>query len=212
MVRLRRYLIAGLLVWLPLAVTVVLIRFLFEIVDQTLQLLPPKVQPDRLLGFHLPGVGAVLVLAVLLLTGVIATNLFGRNLVRLWEELLAHIPVVRAIYSAAKQLTETLFGNSATSFRKVLLVQYPRAGMWTLAFLTGEGTHEVNRKTGQDLVHIFVPTTPNPTAGFFLIMPRSEAIELDMSVDAGIKLILSAGAVGPDGKKNGGSVESDPMR
>ncbi|MHB8346570.1 MAG: DUF502 domain-containing protein [Acidiferrobacterales bacterium] len=212
MIRLRRYLIAGLLVWLPLAVTVLLIRFLFSMVDQLLSLLPPAIRPDNLLGFHLPGIGAVLALVVLLLTGMAATNLFGRNLVRLWEEFLSHIPVVRAIYSTAKQLTETFFGSSATSFRKVLLVEYPRSGMWTLAFLTGEGTHEVNQKTGLDLVHIFVPTTPNPTAGFFLMVPRSEAIELHMSVDAGIKLILSAGAVGPDGKKDGGSVESDSIR
>ncbi len=212
MARLHRYLIAGLLVWLPLAVTILLVRFLFDLVDQTLLLLPPAVQPDRVLGFHLPGVGAVLALVVLLLTGVIATNLFGRNLVKLWEEFLSHIPVVRAIYSTAKQLTETFFGSSATSFRKVLMVQYPRPGMWTLAFLTGEGVHEANERTGRDLVHVFVPTTPNPTSGIFLMVPRTETIALDMSVDVGIKLILSAGAVGPDGKKTGGGVESDLMR
>jgi len=198
---LRRYLIAGLLIWLPLAVTALLIKFLFDLVDQTLLLLPEAIRPDNLFGFHVPGLGAVLVVVVLLLTGMVATNLLGRNMVRMWEQFLARIPVVRAIYSAAKQLTETLFSGSGKSFRKVLLVQYPRPGMWTLGFLTGEGSIEANAKTGRDLIHIFVPTTPNPTSGFFLMVPREETIELEMSVDAGIKLILSAGAVGPDDKK-----------
>ncbi len=201
MLILRRYLIAGLLVWLPLAVTVLLVKFLLDLVDETL-LLPAAVRPDNLFGFHVPGLGAVLVVSVLLLTGMVATNLFGRNMVRLWEQQVARIPVVRAIYSATKQLTETLFSGSGKSFRKVLLVQYPRAGIWTLGFLTGKGSVEVNTKTGHELVHVFVPTTPNPTSGFFLMVPREQVMELEMSVDAGIKLILSAGVVGPDDKKS----------
>ncbi len=201
MQNLRRYLIAGLLVWLPLAVTVLLLKFLFGLVDDVLLLLPSALQPQNLFGFNIPGLGALLALIVLLFTGMVATNLFGRNMVRLWEQLLARIPVVRAIYSAAKQLTETIFSGSGKSFRKVLLVEYPRAGSWTLGFLTGEGSAEANSKTGRNLVHVFVPTTPNPTSGFFLMVPREDTIELEMSVDTGIKLILSAGAIGADDKK-----------
>jgi uncharacterized membrane protein len=137
---------------------------------------------------------------VLLVTGMVVTNLLGSNMVKLWEGLLARIPFVRAIYSASKQLTETLFSGSGKSFRKVVLVRYPHPGMWTLAFLTGAGLAEANAKTGRDLVNIFVPTTPNPTSGFFLMVAREDMIELNMPVDVGIRLILSAGAVAPENK------------
>jgi uncharacterized membrane protein len=199
--KLRRYLIAGLLVWLPVVVTVLIIKFLIDLMDTTLVLLPRAIQPDNLLGFHIPGLGALLSAAVLLLTGMVVTNLMGRSVVSLWESLLMRIPVVRPIYSAAKQLAETLFSGSGKSFRKVVLVQYPRQGIWTLGFLTGDGVDEANVKTGRLLLNVFVPTTPNPTSGFFLMVPAEDVIELDMSVDAGIRLILSAGAVGPDDKK-----------
>lgn len=192
---LRRYLIAGLLVWLPIVVTVVILKFLIDVVDRSLLLLPEIAQPENLIGFRIPGLGFLLSGVVLLLTGMVVTNLLGRNMVKVWESLLARIPVVRAIYSASKQLTETLFSGAGKSFRKVVLVRYPHAGLWALAFLTGDGMPEANRKTGHDLVHIFVPTTPNPTSGFFLMVPREDMIELDMPVDVGIKLILSAGAV-----------------
>ncbi len=194
---LRSYLIAGLLVWLPIVATVLILKFLIDVVDQTLLLLPERVQPEVLIGFRVPGLGFLLSGIVLLLTGMVVTNLLGRNMVKVWEGLLARIPVVRAIYSASKQLTETLFSGSGKSFRKVVLVRYPHPGLWTLAFLTGDGMSEAKRKTGRDLVHIFVPTTPNPTSGFFLMVPREDMIELDMPVDVGIKLILSAGAVSP---------------
>jgi len=197
---LRRYLIAGLLVWLPVVVTVLILKFLIDLVDRTLLLLPAMVQPEILIGFRIPGLGFLLSGVVLLLTGMVVTNLLGRNMVKVWEGLLARIPVVRAIYSASKQLTETLFGGSGKSFRKVVLVRYPHPGMWTLAFLTGDGMAEANRKTGRDLVNIFVPTTPNPTSGFFLMVAREDMVELDMPVDVGIKLILSAGAVAPESK------------
>jgi len=195
---LRRYLIAGLLVWLPIVVTVLILKFLIDVVDQSLLLLPAVVQPETLIGFRIPGLGFLLSGVVLLLTGMVVTNLLGSSMVRLWEGLLARIPFVRAIYSASKQLTETLFSGSGKSFRKVVLVRYPHPGMWTLAFLTGDGMAEANRKTGRDLVNIFVPTTPNPTSGFFLMVAREDMIELDMPVDVGIKLILSAGAVAPE--------------
>ncbi len=195
---LRRYLIAGLLVWLPIVVTVLILKFLIDVVDQSLLLLPEMAQPETLIGFRIPGLGFLLSGVVLLLTGMVVTNLLGRNMVKVWESLLARIPVVRAIYSASKQLTETLFSGSGKSFRKVVLVRYPHPGLWTLAFLTGDGVPEANRKTGRDLVNIFVPTTPNPTSGFFLMVPREDMVELDMPVDVGIKLILSAGAVAPE--------------
>ena len=197
---LRRYLIAGLLVWLPIVVTVVILKFLVDVVDRSLLLLPEIAQPENLIGFRVPGLGFLLSGVVLLLTGMVVTNLLGRNMVKVWEGLLARIPVVRAIYSASKQLTETLFSGTGKSFRKVVLVRYPHPGLWTIAFLTGDGMPEANRKTGRDLVHIFVPTTPNPTSGFFLMVPREDMIELDMPVDVGIKLILSAGAVAPESK------------
>lgn len=197
---LRRYLIAGLLVWLPVVVTVLILKFLIDVVDRTLLLLPAMVQPETLIGFRIPGLGFLLSGVVLLLTGMVVTNLLGRNMVKVWEGLLARIPVVRAIYSASKQLTETLFSGSGKSFRKVVLVRYPHPGLWTIAFLTGDGMAEANRKTGRNLVNIFVPTTPNPTSGFFLMVPREDMIELDMPVDVGIKLILSAGAVSPEGR------------
>jgi uncharacterized membrane protein len=198
---LRRYLIAGLLVWLPIVVTVLILKFLIDLVDSTLLLLPSAVQPEVLIGFRIPGLGLLLSGVVLLATGMVVTNLMGRSMVKLWEGMLARIPVVRAIYSASKQLTETLFSGSGKSFRKVVLVRYPHPGSWTLAFLTGDGLREANTKTGRDLANVFVPTTPNPTSGFFLMVPRDDMIELDMSVDAGIKLILSAGAVVPEDKR-----------
>ena len=197
---LRRYLIAGLLVWLPVVVTVLILKFLIDVVDRTLLLLPAMVQPETLIGFRIPGLGFLLSGVVLLVTGMVVTNLLGRNMVKVWESLLARIPVVRAIYSASKQLTETLFSGTGKSFRKVVMVRYPHSGTWTLAFLTGDGMAEANRKTGRDLVNIFVPTTPNPTSGFFLMVPREDMIELDMPVDVGIKLILSAGAVSPESR------------
>jgi uncharacterized membrane protein len=197
MANLRRYLVAGLLVWLPILVTVLVLKFLVDVVDSTLLLLPTAVQPEHLLGYRIPGLGVVLSGVVLLVTGMVVTNLFGRSMVRLWEGLLGRIPFVRAIYSASKQLAETLFSGQGKSFRKVVMVRYPHPGAWALAFLTGDGLAEASRKTGRDLVNVFVPTTPNPTSGFFIMVPREEMIELEMSVDTGVRLILSAGAVGP---------------
>jgi len=198
---LRRYLIAGLLVWLPILVTVLVLNFLINLVDSTLLILPASWQPDQLLGVHIPGLGLLLSGVVLFITGMVVTNLLGSSMIKLWEQLLARIPVVRAIYSASKQLTETLFSSKGRSFRKVVMVRFPHPGVWTVAFVTGEGMQEGNDKTGKDLVNVFVPTTPNPTGGYFLMVPREDVIELDMSVDAGIKLILSAGAVVPEDKR-----------
>ncbi|MHB1949920.1 MAG: DUF502 domain-containing protein [Acidiferrobacteraceae bacterium] len=195
--RLRRYLTAGLLVWVPLGVTLLIIEFLVGVVDRTLLLVPPRFRPDTVLGVHIPGVGIVLVLAVVLVTGMLAANFLGQRLVALGEVVVARIPLVRSIYSGVKQLLETVVATRGTSFRKVVLVEYPRPKAWTLAFVTGEGDAEAELKTGRSLVHIYVPTTPNPTSGFFLMMPREDVIELTLSVDEALKMILSVGVVAP---------------
>jgi uncharacterized membrane protein len=194
---LRRYFVAGLLVWVPIGVTLLIIKFLVDLMDQTLLLLPASLQPQAVFGFRVPGLGLVLTAAVVLATGMIVTNLFGRQLIRLGETILARIPVVRSVYSSVKQVTETLFSNSGRSFRKVVLVPYPHPASWSLAFLTGEGTNEMRRKTGAELISVFIPTTPNPTSGFFLLFPRKDVIELDISVDDGLKMLLSVGVVQP---------------
>lgn len=198
---LRRYLAAGLLVWVPLGVTLLIVAFLVDLMDQTLRLLPASIQPENLLGFRVPGLGAVLTAVIVLVTGVIVTNLFGLQLFTVGERILQRIPLVRSIYASVKQVTESMF-SSGKSFRKVVLVEYPRKGMWSLAFQTGTGAREISRKTGQEIVNIFIPTTPNPTSGFFLMVPRDDVIELDMSVDQGLKMLLSVGVVVPENKKD----------
>ena len=193
----RRYFIAGLLVWLPLGVTVLVIKLLVDLLDQVLLFIPAPYRPDALLGFHIPGLGVVLSIALVFATGVIVANLFGRQLVALWEAFVDRIPLVNTIYSAVKQLLETLLSPNGTSFRKVLLIEYPRKGLWTLAFQTSETLGEVQDKTSVDVITVFVPTTPNPTSGFIIMVPRNEVIELSMSVDQGLKMIISLGVVVP---------------
>ena len=194
MAALRRYLAAGLLIWVPLGVTLLIIKFLVDAMDQTLLLLPGALRPS----VHVPGLGILLTAAIVIGTGIIVTNLFGQQLFRWGEQLLNRIPLVGTIYGSVKKLTETIFGGSGKSFRRVVLVQYPRAGMWTLAFLTGTGAAEVDARTGHETVNVFVPTTPNPTSGFMLVVPRHDAIELEMSVEEALRMILSVGAVVPD--------------
>ncbi len=200
--RLRRYLVAGLLIWVPLGVTLLIIKFLVDLMDQTLLLLPAVARPENVFGFRIPGLGIVLTAVVVIGTGMVVTNLFGQQLFGLGERLLQRIPLVRSIYASVKQLTESLFSGSGKSFRRVVLLEYPRKGIWSLAFLTGTATPEVKTKTGQDMVHIFIPTTPNPTSGFMLLVPRQDLIELDISVDDGLKMIISVGVVVPPGKKD----------
>ena len=194
---LRRYLVAGLLVWLPLGATFFVIRLLVGWMDQSLLLLPDRFRPESLLGFHIPGLGVVLSLLILFLTGLVAANLFGRKLVSLWEQLLSRIPLVRSVYSAVKQLVETMFADNGNSFRKVVLVEFPRRGLWTLAFLTSEEQGPIQHATGRDVVSVYIPTTPNPTGGYFAMVPREDVREIDLSVDEGLKLLLSMGAVNP---------------
>ncbi len=192
----KRYLIAGLLVWVPLGVTVMVINLLVGIMDKTLLWLPEAYRPETLLGFHVPGVGVVLSVIIVMVTGVVVANLFGRKLVEGWELLLARIPLVRTIYASVKQVLETVF-SSGQAFRKVLLIEYPRKGLWTLAFQSGTTRGEAQAKTGVEVINVFIPTTPNPTSGFFIMVPRSDVIELDMNVDDGLKMIISAGVVVP---------------
>ena len=199
MTGLRRYLVAGLLVWIPLGVTFVIIKFLVELMDRSLLWLPPRFQPEQLFGFAIPGLGVVLSALVVLGTGVIVANFFGRHVVGFWEQLLSRIPLVRSIYSGVKQVAATVLSGSGQSFSKVVLVEYPRRDAWTLAFVTGKAWPGIADTIGaDDLVSIYVPTTPNPTSGFFLMVPRKDIQELDLSVDDGLKLILSTGVLTPD--------------
>jgi uncharacterized membrane protein len=197
MTALRRYLIAGLLIWVPLGVTLLVLMWLVDLMDRTLLLLPLQYQPETLLGMRIPGLGIVLTVVVLLVTGVVAANLFGRQLVAGWEALLSRIPLVRSIYMGVKQLMEMLFSPSGQSFRKVLLIEYPRPGLWTLAFQTGVTVGEAQYKTGHAVINVYVPTTPNPTSGFFIMVPQRDVVELEMSVDDGLKMLISMGAIVP---------------
>jgi uncharacterized membrane protein len=193
---LRRYLVAGVLVWLPILAVVWVIRFLVQLMDQTLLLLPASYRPEALFGFGLPGLGAVLAFAILLVTGLLVTNLIGRQLVDYWEDLLQRIPLVRSIYSSVKGLAESVFSQDK-AFRKVVLIPYPRAGLWSMGFLTAENLGEISARTGVPSVCVFIPATPNPTSGFIVIVPRAEVIELAMSVDAAMKMIVTLGIVMP---------------
>ena len=194
----RRYFISGLLVWLPIWVTLLVIKFLVDILNNTLLLLPHAYQPDVLLGFHVPGIGVIITLLVIILTGLIAANFIGRRLVAMWDGLMSRIPVIRSLYTGVKQVTQTLFSPGGQSFRKVLLVEYPRAGLWTIAFQTGDAAQEVEKSVGEKgMVSLFVPTTPNPTSGFLLMVPKNKVIELEMSVDQALKFVISLGVVQP---------------
>jgi len=202
MTRIRRYLITGLLVWLPLGVTVLVVKLLVDTMDQTLLLLPEAFRPDHLLGFHIPGLGVLLSVLVILTTGVIMAHFFGQQILAAWESILNRIPLVRSIYASVKQLSETLLSTGGQSFRKVLLIEYPRRGAWTLAFQTGTEVGEAQAKTGEEVISVYVPTTPNPTSGFFLMLPSKDVVELDMSVDEGLKMIISMGVVVPKWRTN----------
>jgi uncharacterized membrane protein len=196
----RKYLITGLLIWVPLVITVWVLSLLVDTLDLTLLLLPTSWQPRSWLGFHIPGLGVLLTLAVVFATGVFAANIIGQRLVMYWEGLLAHIPIVKSLYSSVKQVSDTLFSSSGVAFRKALLVQYPRQGSWTIAFLTGQPGGDVANHLNGDYVSVYVPTTPNPTSGFFLMMPTADVVELDISVDAALKYIISMGVVPPEDK------------
>ena len=193
----RRYLVAGLLVWLPIIATVLVVRFILDLLDRTLLFFPPSWQPEALFGMNIPGLGAIVAVLILLFTGVLVTNIIGRSLVAFWEELLNRIPFVRAVYGGVKSFSTTILSNSGNSFKKVLLVEYPSAGIWSIGFQTAADVPVVSARTGETQVCVFIPTTPNPTSGFIFMVPRSKVIELDMSIDAAMKMVVTLGVVTP---------------
>ena len=194
---LRKWLFTGLLVIVPGVITIAVLNWIVGTLDQTLQILPGAWQPDKLLGFHIPGFGVLLTLLILLLVGATASNFAGRKLVQLGDSLVSRIPVVRSIYSSVKQVSDTLFSESGNAFRTAVLVQWPREGVWTVAFVTGTPSGEVAAYLRDEFVSVYVPTTPNPTGGYFVMVRKSDCVELDMSVDAALKYIISMGVVAP---------------
>ena len=194
---LRSYLLAGLVVWLPILVTMLVLRFLIDLLDKTMALIPHAYQPEQLFGFNLPGLGVLLSLIVLVITGIVATNLLGQRLVTWSEAVLDRIPLVRSIYSGSKQVIQALVATNSQAFRKVVLIEYPRKGIWSIAFQTGSPPAEINEHTGVEMITVFIPTTPNPTSGFLMMVPKAEATELSMSTEAALKLVISLGVMHP---------------
>ena len=200
MKRLRNYFISGLLFWIPLALSVLLIKFFLEVVDN---LIPARLLPESLLYLDttIPGSGIVLVILIILITGAVVSNILGRKLLDLWERALNKIPGFRNIYNALKKISSTVFNTSSDSFRKAYLIQYPSKGIWVIAFQSGDYKGEVETIIGEDVINLFVPTTPNPTSGFFVMMPKKDAFELQMTVEQAFKLVISAGVVTPENLK-----------
>ncbi len=194
----RKYFITGLLILVPLAITLWVLHAVISTMDQSLLLLPEQWRPEQLVGFKILGLGTILTLVIVFVTGLLAQNFVGNMVVGAWEALLQRIPIVSSIYSSVKQVSDTLFSSTGNAFSKALLVQYPREGAWTIAFLTGIPGGDVANHLVGDYISIYVPTTPNPTSGFFLMVPRADTIELDMSVDAALKYVVSMGVVAPD--------------
>lgn len=193
---LRRYLVAGVLVWLPIVATIWVVSFMLHLMDRTLLLLPVAYRPEALVGFALPGVGAVFALLVLLVTGVLVTNLIGRSLVVWGEELLNRIPVVRSVYGGVKSFAESVFSQS-NSFRKVVMIEYPRVGVWSIGFMTAEDVPEVSERTGEPHACVYLSAALNATAGYLVLVPKRQVVELEMSVDAAMKMIITCGVVVP---------------
>lgn len=193
---LRRYFIAGLLFWLPIWATYVVVKFLITLMEGTLTLLPKKYQPDQLLGFHFPGLGLLFTIIILFITGLLVSNFIGHRLMQFWNMLVSRIPLIRSIHAAVKQVAEALLHPSGTSFKKVLLIEYPRRGVWSVGFLTSE--HLLDTPTDCPMITAFIPTTPNPTSGFLLVIPKTDVTELNISVEEALRLIISVGVVTPD--------------
>jgi uncharacterized membrane protein len=193
----KRYLIAGLLVWVPLGITMWVLHFLVTSLDSILLLLPETARPETLLGYYIPGIGVVVAFLILLVTGVMTANFLGLRLLRAWESVLIRIPFVKSIYSSVKQVSDTLLSDQGNAFRKALLVEFPHEGSWTIAFQTGSPAAAVSARLDGEHVSVYVPTTPNPTSGYFVIVPRNRVHELDMTVDEALKYIISMGVVAP---------------
>ncbi|MBI1835152.1 MAG: DUF502 domain-containing protein [Burkholderiales bacterium] len=194
----RKYFITGLLILVPLGITIWVLNAIISMMDQSLLLLPAQWQPEALFGFKIKGLGAVLTVLVIFVTGLLTKNFIGNYVVKLWETVLTHIPIVSSIYSSVKQVSDTLFSSSGNAFSKALLIQYPREGCWTIAFLTGKPGGDVAKHLQGEYLSVYVPTTPNPTSGYFLMIPKKDAIELDMSVDTALKYVVSMGVVAPE--------------
>jgi len=193
----KGYFFAGILILVPLWVTFSILEYLITKFDNIMALLPEAYQPDTLLGFHVPGFGLLAVLLIVFFTGMLATNFIGTFVINLWDRMLEKIPLVRSIHASVKQILSTMLKPSGQSFRKVLLIEYPRKGIWTLAFQTGSGLPEVTKHLDTEMVSVFVPTTPNPTGGFLLLLPKKDVIELNISVDSALKMIISLGVILP---------------
>ena len=197
MKKLRRILIAGLLVWLPLGITIFIIKILLDLLSQTYLLIPEGLRPENLFGVTIPGFEIIMAIIILFSTGLVAANYLGKTLVETWEKFLDKIPLVRSIYSPLKKFAELILSDQTQSFSKVLLIQYPRKGLYSLCFQTSKDVGEIQEKSGEDVVCVFIPTTPNPTSGYIILIPKDEVIELDMSVEDALKMIISLGVVVP---------------
>lgn len=200
---LQRWLLAGLIIWLPIVTTVLAVRFLVDLLDGTVLLLPAAWRPETLLGVHIPGFGVFVAIVVVMATGALGANWLGSRLLRGGESLVARVPLVRSVYSGMKRLAETVFSEKGHAFREVLMLEYPRPGLWTLGFRTGEAPAEVNQHTGRRMATVYVPTTPNPTSGFVVMANEDELVRLSMSVEDALQLIISMGAVRPRDKPPG---------
>jgi uncharacterized membrane protein len=194
----RKYFITGLLILVPLAITAWVLNLVISTMDQSLLFVPERWQPRTLIGFDIPGLGTLLTVVIVFVTGLLTNNLVGNYVVKLWEKLLTRIPVVSSLYSSVKQVSDTLFSSSGNAFRKAVLIPYPHQNSWTIAFLTGAPGGDVKNHLVGDYVSVYVPTTPNPTSGFFLMLAKKDVVELDMSVDAALKYIVSMGVVAPE--------------
>lgn len=198
--KLRKYIITGLLIWIPLGITILVIKLLVDLMDKTIVLLPPAWRPEAVFGFDLPGLGIVISSMIVFLTGFVLTNFAGRRLIGFWESFLERIPLVRSIYSSVKQVTETILSSDNNTFNEVLLIEYPRKGLWTLCFKTSDSPKAFNESTDKELITVFVPTTPNPTSGFILFVPKEDVKKMDLDVEDALKLVMSLGVVTPESK------------
>mgnify|MGYP001384250714 FL=1 len=198
--RLRNYLISGLLFWIPLILTVIVIKFFLEFINS---LVPQEYLPEAIFNLNtsIPGSGIILLFIIILITGVLVTNILGRRLVALWEKLLNRIPGFRNIYNILKKVSDTVLNTSSQSFKKAYLIQYPNKGIWVIAFQSGDYRGQAESVIGEEIINLFVPTTPNPTSGFFVLIPKKDALELDISVEEAFKLVISAGVVTPNSVK-----------
>tara|TARA_B100001113_G_C20953283_1_gene554095 strand:- start:169 stop:789 length:621 start_codon:yes stop_codon:yes gene_type:complete len=198
MKKLRTIIVAGLLVWIPIGLTIFVIKLLIDLLTQIYLLIPPALRPDNLLGVEIPGIGIIIAIIMVLLTGLIAANYFGNRIIKAWDAFLDRIPLIRSIYSPLKKFSELVLSDQTQNFSKVLLIEYPRKGVYSLCFQTSKELGEVQDQSGEELVCVYIPTTPNPTSGYIVLVPQNEVKELEMSVEDALKMIISLGVVVPD--------------